>query len=728
MLRALVRLCFFALTAGLLLGPALAGAGSGDRQGRVEGQLVELHRDVLDGPPLPGYGLDRGESTRMLDPDQPQALVGQQVAVEDTSNAPGLQGQAQETDGVQQLAAAAGTRTTAVVLVNFANNTSQPVTPAQMKSRVFTGAGSVSDFYEQQSGGTVELGGIADPTGDVFGWWTLPMNVPTACPDSSMMTIRQQAVTYGNSQGVNLNSYQHVILYFPDNPGCAWAGLGELPGNWSWINDVNYTSVIAHEVGHNMGVHHAATLKCGSQTLTSSTSGCSYVEYGDGFDVMGSSSALMSAWQRAKLSQLPTAARRSVTASGAYSLDQVNNNSATNPRLLIVPRKIGTSPVTQYFAIDLRAPFGDFDTFSPTHGLVTGVGIRLVPALSVIDVTRLLDAHPATGTFNDSALQPGESFTDPGSGVTITNSATAGGTATVQVSMGDQQVDTTPPSAPSLSASVSPLGVSLSWTAATDDVGVDHYEVRRDSTPIASTPANLRAYSDTSATSLRSASYRVVAYDAAGNNTQSTAVSVTIPDYVSPEMATIYATRLATGDVRLDMAATDERGVAGYNVSWPGGSATPSTGSWLHTSAPEGAFEYTVRARDAAGNVSDPLTVSVPATPSAAITTRTTRNLTDPLDGDKSDDPLTLAPTPVKPKFTVKRGSQGRFTVAVKGARTVKLTGGGLRVSVVGSKLNARLSKAMRSGRAAKLTVTASVSGKSYKATLTVRRGVVKLA
>lgn len=727
MARTLLRLCFFALTTGLLIGPALAGAGSGDRHGRLEGQLVELHRDRLDAPPEPGYGIDRGDGTRLLQSEQPRELVGQDVAVDDDSNEPGVQGEAEATDGVQQLAASGGTQKTAVVLVNFANDTSTPVTAEQLKSRVFTGSGSVSDFYEQQSGGTVDLGGIDDPSGDVFGWWTLPMSVPTGCTDNNMMSVRSQAISYANSQNVNLGAYDHVVIYFPQNAGCGWAGLGELPGNWSWINGLNNTSVIAHEIGHNMGVHHAASLKCGSSTLTASTAGCSYVEYGDNFDVMGSSSALMSGWQRAKLGQQPSAARVNVTASGTYTIDQLNNGSAVNPRLLIVPRQIGSAPVTEYFAIDLRAPFGNFDTFSPASPLVTGVGVRLVPALSVIDVTQLLDAHPSTSTFNDSPLQPGETFTDPGSGVSITNTATSGGSATITIALGSGGADSTAPSAPVLSTGTSPSGVVLSWTAATDNVGVDHYEIRRDGMAIASVPSGLLSYTDAAATALLSASYRVVAFDAVGNSTQSAAAVVTIPDYVAPELAVATAVRRANGDVQLDLSATDARGVTGYSVGWPGGAATSATGSWLHQGAPPEAFSYTVRAYDAAGNLSPALTVEVPAAP-AAFTP-------PPGDGDGAgNETIVLPPNPdrggkrsARPRFVVSRGARGRFTVTVSGARRVSLSGGGLSATSTGSRLRARLTRAMRNGRGGTLKVTAIVAGKTYRTTLTVRRGVVRL-
>lgn len=184
---------------------------------------------------------------------------------------------------------------------------------------------------------------------DVFGWWQLPVDKPTACTVDDMFDLKDSLLAYDGTQGVNLASYEHVVVWFADDKRLDWAG--ELPGSWSWINGYDDTSVIAHEIGHNMGAHHAASLSCGSSTIKVSRSGCSYSEYGDPLDVMGSSSALMSSWHRAQVQQLPVAALQTVTTAGSYVLDEANGAVADDPRLLLVPRQVGSAPVTEYFAI-----------------------------------------------------------------------------------------------------------------------------------------------------------------------------------------------------------------------------------------------------------------------------------------------------------------------------------------------------------------------------------------
>lgn len=83
-------------------------------------------------------------------------------------------------------------------------------------------------------------------------------------------------------------------------------------------------------------------------------------------------------------------------------------------------------------------------------------------------------------------------------------------------------VDTTAPSVPTgLSANaVSSSQINLSWTASTDDVGVVGYVIYRNGAQQAITGAT--SYQDTGLAASTSYSYRVAAYDAAGNTSAQT--------------------------------------------------------------------------------------------------------------------------------------------------------------------------------------------------------------
>lgn len=101
--------------------------------------------------------------------------------------------------------------------------------------------------------------------------------------------------------------------------------------------------------------------------------------------------------------------------------------------------------------------------------------------------------------------------------------------------------DIVQPSAPSLSATPGTQTVYLSWSPATDNVGVTKYEVWMDDSYVTTLAETARSYTVTGLTAGVSHSFRVVAYDAAGNyansNTESAAALAPVGDITSPTAA-----------------------------------------------------------------------------------------------------------------------------------------------------------------------------------------------
>ena len=125
--------------------------------------------------------------------------------------------------------------------------------------------------------------------------------------------------------------------------------------------------------------------------------------------------------------------------------------------------------------------------------------------------------------------------------LTATNSQ---GTTSARATVTVTAPDTSPPTVPTgLSATaVSSSQINLSWTAASDDVGVAGYRIFRGGTQVGSSTTT--TYSDTGLTANTSYSYTVLAYDAAGNlSDQSTSASATTLAATSsgPEPAGWYA-------------------------------------------------------------------------------------------------------------------------------------------------------------------------------------------
>ena len=174
-------------------------------------------------------------------------------------------------------------------------------------------------------------------------------------------------------------------------------------------------------------------------------------------------------------------------------------------------------------------------------------------------------------------------------------------------------VDTTVPSAPTLFGSLSGLSVRLTWTGATDNVGVTGYTIYRAGVAIAT--STTAAYTDNAAPLARSSSYTVRARDAAGNlSAASNSVSVFVPaDTTAPTAPTnVRATAGVTGTRRIVVtwnASTDNRGVTNYYL-FRGNAKYRLLGnvtSYTDTGLTAGTrYTYKVYALDASGNWSGP--------------------------------------------------------------------------------------------------------------------------
>jgi M6 family metalloprotease-like protein len=422
----------------------------------------------------------------------------------------------------------AGPRKTAVILINFASDTAQPWTTDFVRQRVFTDSNSTSAFYSEESYGDVSLTGKGRPDGDVFGWYTVAG--PTAGCDVDAWA--SQAKTAAAADGFSATGYQHIIYAFPSQASCGgWAGLGEVPGKQSWMNGNISVRVVAHELGHNMGLHHASSLTCtsGGTTVTYSSS-CTPDEYGDPFDVMGQNARHNNAWHLRQIGFMASSNVATVSSSGTYTITSaIARGTAGQTQLLRVPIA-GTNP-QRYYDLELRGTGGVFDNFAPTSPAVNGVTIHVDPDPSVITQSQLIDATPGSSSgFNDAPLAAGRTFTD--GTVTISVSSVNAGTAKVDVLTGPP-ADSTPPSAPGpVTATAAEDRVTLTWAASTDDVGVSGYRVYRGGALKATVTSP--GWVDTAVAAGATYSYTVTAFDAAGNVATSAPVSATVPAPAPP--------------------------------------------------------------------------------------------------------------------------------------------------------------------------------------------------
>lgn len=226
-------------------------------------------------------------------------------------------------------------------------------------------------------------------------------------------------------------------------------------------------------------------------------------------------------------------------------------------------------------------------------------------ALWLPDASSGLDANPAysirlanTGTWNATT-----GYNVLATGVTV----------------GTCSGDCTAPTAPHLTLpGQTSNSVSLSWSGATDNVGVTGYDVARNGTKVGTVTGT--TFTDPGLAP-GTYSYTVTAHDAAGNvSAASNAVSATLGcpgDCTAPTAPTgLTSPSQTTTTVALTWTgASDNVGVTGYDVLRGGvkvgtAASTSFTDTGLTAAT---SYTYTVTAHDAAGNVSGasaPLTVS----------------------------------------------------------------------------------------------------------------------
>ena len=181
--------------------------------------------------------------------------------------------------------------------------------------------------------------------------------------------------------------------------------------------------------------------------------------------------------------------------------------------------------------------------------------------------------------------------------------------------------DVTAPDTPGNLAGTPHLeSVDLTWTASTDDVAVDAYQVSRNNTVIATVQGT--GYTDTGLVSGTLYNYKVMALDEAGNASSPALLSVTtlldnVPPSSPPDLA---ATPTLTSVLLTWQAASDNVEVTGYRIKR--GTLTLATVPDLNYTDSgldnDTAYQYQVIALDARGNESAPATISTTTLPDTA--------------------------------------------------------------------------------------------------------------
>lgn len=288
------------------------------------------------------------------------------------------------------LVAPAVTKQVAVIAFNFQDNTTRPVTTAKLEQLIFTAPRSATVWYREVSEGRIEL------VGDVYGYYTLNINHPTACNTNTRAQMGDAAIARVRQElGREPFRYDYIMFVFPAFSGtnCSYGGAASVGGNRSYYpvtssvqaND-SWTRLPAHELGHNFGLDHAQLFDCrdsqNRRIQFSERTTCPLGEYDDLDDVMGglvsddglvpggSESRHFSGSNLNRLGWIANSQVQTVTQSGTYTL-YPSNKPGSGTRLIRLPNT-QTAPVY----IEYRRPSGLFDNYSTSATSVNGVLIR----------------------------------------------------------------------------------------------------------------------------------------------------------------------------------------------------------------------------------------------------------------------------------------------------------------------------------------------------------------
>ena len=339
------------------------------------------------------------------------------------------------------------------IAVNYQDDTTQSPALNTIDKRHYGNSDSLADYWQEASYGLTTL------TGDTLGWYTVAVNSADACDSYNL--IRDLALEQA-AAATDLTQYDRIFIVMRNpSPACSWAGRGQLfcqdivtsdgdmHASTYWVISSNLsstitgTSTVAHEGGHNLSLHHAATRDYGTESIgpIGGYDQGSLAEYGDRYDTLGNSfrPGHYNADHKYSIGWLDDTNITSVNADGTFLIEPLST-PVTGIKALRIFRGIDSTDFSkEYLWVETRADVGyDSRIDSRAYG---GALVHHQHRRGHL-LTENIDLHPATTDYFDSPLADGESFTDIYSGITLNHLGVgAGDEITVSVSIDPGKLD-----------------------------------------------------------------------------------------------------------------------------------------------------------------------------------------------------------------------------------------------------------------------------------------------
>lgn len=245
-------------------------------------------------------------------------------------------------------------------------------------------------------------------SGDVTPWMKIAGPADQKCfADSG--SIMSQAKAGATARGYDLTRYTNFVVYFPrvTDPAsdCSgYSGWGYIGAAGVWLNGYLDRRTTVHEQGHNYGLLHGHSYFC-SGVISGS---CSFSDYGDDYDAMGSSSYVgeFTAGEKATLGWMTGRAVR-VTSGSRVTLAPLEATARTVQAAVLV------ATASRSYWLEYRRPIGNDSSLPQTATSGVLVHVR-DQSISGDTGSTLLDMRPGQGESAATAtLLPGTSWTSP---------------------------------------------------------------------------------------------------------------------------------------------------------------------------------------------------------------------------------------------------------------------------------------------------------------------------
>jgi hypothetical protein len=261
--------------------------------------------------------------------------------------------------------------------------------------------------------------------------------------------------------GFDSAGYNLFIVAFP-RLSFGYSGKAFVGRAGVWLNGSFSSGVTSHELGHNYGVHHANLW----QTTDGSVIGPgANVEYGNVFDVMGRGGVKghFNAWFKTRFDWLLPGEYTSVTGSGTYTIEPIDDPAATGQRALKIVKD-----TTRSYWVEFRQLF--------TTNKWAMNGALLNWGYNTNTGSHLLDVTPGSSNQqSDAALLVGRTFSDTAAGIHVTPVARAASPPSmdVVVKVGSFPGNTAPAASLAASATTVARNAPVTLTVTASDVNGD---------------------------------------------------------------------------------------------------------------------------------------------------------------------------------------------------------------------------------------------------------------